>query len=74
MLKRTRIPLRATAAAQDNLLIRWAQLRTNLLAERSQEATALSQGLLLPIRATRRAAMLERALQRNRQLMLALPL
>jgi hypothetical protein len=58
----------------DNLLVRWAELRLNLIREREQEQQALTQGLLLPIRATRRAAMLQRALHRNRQQMLALPL
>jgi hypothetical protein len=52
-------------------LVRMMEQQINLRRERTQELAAVTQGLLLPIAATRRAAMLERAIARNRQLLLA---
>ena len=58
--------------ALDKLLTHNLELRLNLSQEREQEQQAVTQGNLLPIRATRRAAMLARALNRNREAMLRL--
>lgn len=59
--------------ALDKLLHRSMELRLNLSRETQQEQQAVMQGLLLPIRATRRAAMLQRAIKRTTQALLRLP-
>lgn len=56
-------------------LVRMMELRTNLRQEQIQQEVALLRpGVMLPIRATRRALMLERAMARERERLLSLPL
>lgn len=75
---RTQRPVR-TPVLVDRLLdplVRIMELRVNLQRERTQEANLLmlQAGIHLPIAATRRAAMLERAINRQQEAMFNLPL
>lgn len=52
-------------------LLRMMELRTNLRQEQIQQEVALLRpGVMLPIRATRRALLLERAMNRERERLL----